>query len=94
MAKKRFMRAVRKVWRLAWDCTTLVSQLHNERDKAPWEPKSRVESFDKDRWELYNMLEDFSQSRDLAAIHPEKLKDRRDTGDAGFHASGTSMAAA
>lgn len=43
--------------------------------KAPWEPKPRVASFDQDRWELYNVAEDFSQSTDLAANHPEKLKE-------------------
>lgn len=43
--------------------------------KAPWEPKPRVDSFDKDKWELYNVSEDFSQSTDLAATHPEKLKE-------------------
>ena len=43
--------------------------------KAPWEAKPRVDSFDKDRWELYNVDEDFSQSTDLAAQHPDKLKE-------------------
>ncbi len=43
--------------------------------KAPWEVKPRADSFDKDRWELYNVVEDFSQSTDLAAKHPEKLKE-------------------
>ncbi len=43
--------------------------------KAPWEPKARADSFDKDRWELYIVAEDFSQSNDLAAKHPEKLKE-------------------
>ncbi len=43
--------------------------------KAPWEPKPRVDSFEKDRWELYNVNEDFSQSTDLAAQHPDKLKE-------------------
>jgi arylsulfatase len=31
-----------------------------------WDP-------DKDKWELYNIDEDFSQSNDLAAKHPDKL---------------------
>jgi arylsulfatase len=43
--------------------------------KAPWEPRPRVDSFDKDRWELYNVAEDFSQSIDLAERNPEKLKE-------------------
>jgi arylsulfatase len=46
--------------------------------KAPWEPKPRVDSFDNNRWELYNVTEDFSQSTDLAAEHPEKLKELQD----------------
>jgi len=29
--------------------------------------------FDKDKWELYNVAEDFSESTDLAEKHPEKL---------------------
>jgi arylsulfatase len=32
-------------------------------------------SFDKDVWELYNLNEDFSESEDLAAKHPEKLEE-------------------
>jgi N-sulphoglucosamine sulphohydrolase, C-terminal len=43
--------------------------------KVPWEPAPRVDSFDKDRWELYHVDEDFSQANDLAAKHPEKLKE-------------------
>ncbi|MBX9699608.1 MAG: arylsulfatase [Acetobacteraceae bacterium] len=31
--------------------------------------------FENDRWELYHLAEDFSESRDLAAKHPEKLKE-------------------
>lgn len=33
-----------------------------------WDP-------DADRWELYNLQEDYSQAHDLAAQHPEKLED-------------------
>lgn len=29
--------------------------------------------FDEDRWELYNLADDFSECNDLAATHPEKL---------------------
>jgi arylsulfatase len=43
--------------------------------KAPWEAKPRVDSFEKDSWELYNVNEDFSQAKDVAADHPEKLKE-------------------
>jgi arylsulfatase len=31
--------------------------------------------FDQDRWELYNVAEDFSQANDLAAKNPTKLKE-------------------
>jgi hypothetical protein len=33
---------------------------------------------DKDTWELYYLPDDFSQARDLAAAHPEKLKELQD----------------
>jgi arylsulfatase len=41
----------------------------------PWDTGEKPVPFDKDRWELYNVAEDFSQSTDLAAKHPEKLKE-------------------
>ena len=41
--------------------------------KAPWESRPRVNSFDLDRWELYHVAEDFSQSKDLGQKNPEKL---------------------
>jgi arylsulfatase len=34
--------------------------------------------FDQDRWELYNVAADFSQSKDLAAKNPAKLKELQD----------------
>lgn len=43
--------------------------------RAPWESRSRVDSFDKDKWELYHVAEDFSQANDLAAEKPEKLRE-------------------
>ncbi len=36
-----------------------------------WDP-------DKDRWELYNIDEDFSESKDLAAEQPEKLRELKE----------------
>jgi arylsulfatase len=35
------------------------------------------DDFSKDRWELYNLNADFSQSRDLSAAHPDKLDELR-----------------
>ncbi len=34
--------------------------------------------FDQDRWELYNVAEDFSQSNDLAEQNPQKLEELQD----------------
>ena len=34
--------------------------------------------FDHDKWELYNLAEDFSESNDLSAKYPEKLKELQD----------------
>ena len=54
-----------------WACTRL--------DKAPWdfspETLQRFSPYDtsQDVWELYYLPDDFSQSRDVAADHPEKL---------------------
>ena len=52
-------------------------------DRIPWEvdPKTMarfapgVWDPDKDVWELYNTLEDFSQANDLAQRHPDKLNE-------------------
>src|SRR5262249_54948264 len=51
-------------------------------DRIPWKlDASAIAKFgpggnwdpDKDKWELYNIDEDFSEANDLAAKHPEKL---------------------
>lgn len=43
--------------------------------QVPWLTGAKLPPLDQDRWELYNVAEDFSQSTDLAAKHPEKLKE-------------------
>ena len=44
--------------------------------RIPWETGIlKLPPFDKDRWELYNVDEDFSQANDLAAKNPAKLKE-------------------
>jgi arylsulfatase A-like enzyme len=45
--------------------------------RLPWVTTGTADFAD-DRWELYNIEEDFSQSRDLAAHHPEKLRELQD----------------
>jgi arylsulfatase A-like enzyme len=45
--------------------------------RAPWEAKPRAALLD-DKWELYNMKEDFSLANNLAAKNPAKLKELQD----------------
>jgi len=44
------------------------------RHSIPW-LVAELPPFDKDRWELYHVAEDFSQADDLAAQNPQKLKE-------------------
>src|SRR5262245_56416433 len=41
---------------------------------TPWDTAGREGDFSKAPWELYRVDEDFSQPVDLAAQHPDKLK--------------------
>ncbi|MBP2649031.1 MAG: Sulfatase [Gemmatimonadetes bacterium] len=44
--------------------------------RLPWEnPPSGPPNFDKDKWELYHVDEDFSEANDIAAQNPDKLKE-------------------
>jgi arylsulfatase len=45
---------------------------------VPWDPNRGDWDPDKAPWELYNIEEDFSQANDLAAKHPEKLRELQD----------------
>jgi arylsulfatase len=47
------------------------------RHSIPW-LMAPLPPFDQDRWELYNVAADFSQSKDLAAKNPAKLKELQD----------------
>jgi len=42
---------------------------------VPWELAGSAGNFDADKWELYNIEEDFSQAVDLAKQTPQKLKE-------------------
>ncbi|MGH2569684.1 MAG: arylsulfatase, partial [bacterium] len=44
------------------------------RHSIPW-LMAQLPPFDQDRWELYDVNEDFSQAKDLAAKNPTKLKE-------------------
>ena len=44
--------------------------------RLPWTTGSY--DFDKDQWELYDLTRDFSQGTDIAAQHPDKLKELQD----------------
>ena len=45
----------------------------------PWNP-NRDENWDPDQqvWELYKLDGDFSQAKDLAGLHPDKLRELQD----------------
>jgi len=58
----------RAIWVDGWKAVTL----HAER--MPWELNA-ILPFDKDKWELYKVDEDFSESTDLSAQYPEKLEE-------------------
>src|SRR5271167_3820203 len=45
------------------------------RHSIPWDVSEIPPRFSEDKWELYNTDDDFSQSQDLAAKYPDKLKE-------------------
>ncbi|MCP2371215.1 arylsulfatase [Agromyces terreus] len=45
---------------------------------VPWNPNRQEWDPDKAVWELYDITKDFSQANDLAAEHPEKLRQLQD----------------
>jgi arylsulfatase len=57
----------RAIWSDGWKAVTLHA------NRMPWE-LNVVAPFDQDKWELYHVEEDFSESTDLAAEHPDKLE--------------------
>ena len=52
----------------------MAATYHN---KVQWAPM-KLPPFDQDKWELYQIDADFSQADDLAAKHPQKLKELQD----------------
>lgn len=43
--------------------------------RVPWTMLSRPLDVDNEPWELYNLDEDFSEAKDLASSHPDKLRE-------------------
>ena len=56
----------RAIWNDGWKAVTLHA------NRMPWE-LNKMLPFDHDEWELYNVVEDFSESTNLASKHPERL---------------------
>ncbi len=63
------MMANRALYRDGW----MASVFHG---RVPWDFTKG--SFENEKWELYNIVDDFSQANDLAAKHPEKLRELQD----------------
>jgi len=57
----------RGIWYKGWKAVTFHGRL-------PWENNARW-TFDEDKWELYNVEEDFSECHDLANKNPQKLRE-------------------
>jgi arylsulfatase len=58
----------RGIWVDGWKAVTLHA------NRMPWDVNV-VLLFDQDKWELYNTVEDFSESTDLVQKYPEKLEE-------------------
>ena len=61
------MVGTRGIWHNGWKAATLHAPAPADQG-----------NFDKDVWQLFNVEEDRSEARDLAAKHPEKLKELQD----------------
>ncbi|GAG67010.1 unnamed protein product, partial [marine sediment metagenome] len=61
----------RGIWANGWKAVTH----HGKR--MPWDLSS-THPFDKDKWELYHVAKDFSESINLAKKYPEKLKELKE----------------
>jgi arylsulfatase len=60
----------RALWKDGWKAVTLHG------DRMPW-VLSSISDFNKDKWELYNVKEDPTESNNLAKKHPEKLAEMK-----------------
>jgi arylsulfatase len=62
----------RAIYHRGWKAVTFKPLGRMYSDEDPDTP------FDEDTWELFHVAEDFSECHDLAATHPEKLKELQD----------------
>jgi arylsulfatase len=46
--------------------------------RLPWVTVGSTGDFDQDKWELYNLAEDFSEANDVSPKYPDKLKELQD----------------
>jgi len=58
----------RAIWVDGWKAVTLHAK------RMPWDLNVTL-PFEQDEWELYHVAEDFSESKNLAEQHPDKLKE-------------------
>lgn len=58
----------RAIYKDGWKAVTIHA------NRMPWDVNT-ILPFDKDKWELYNLKEDFTESNDLAEKNPGKLKE-------------------
>ncbi|MDP3937267.1 MAG: sulfatase-like hydrolase/transferase, partial [Deltaproteobacteria bacterium] len=58
----------RAIWSKGWKAVTLHA------NRMPWDVNV-VLPFDQDKWQLYHVAEDFSESEDLADKYPAKLEE-------------------
>ena len=63
----------------------------NAQHTFPWRSDLPSGNWDDDKWELYNLDEDFSEANDLAASMPEKLEELKKGFDAVLTISETPM---
>ncbi|MFG0289159.1 MAG: arylsulfatase [Rhodopirellula sp. JB044] len=53
----------------------------NAQHTIPWRQDLAPGNWDEDRWELYNLTEDFSEANDLASQNPTKLSEMKEKFD-------------
>jgi arylsulfatase len=68
----------RGIWQKGWKAVTWHAAWASAMTVPGYEGPVNDGDYDADRWELYHIDEDFSECRDLAEEHPEKLQELKD----------------